>query len=109
VSDRHQLRLRRVGQFQRDFSLCQALEQPELVDIHDLFQVFLAQRVEHHDLVYAVEKLGTEVICASRPSPRPSCGRTSHRLVEPRYCRIRWLPMFEVMTMIVFLKSTTRP
>ena len=36
--------------------------QPAKLDLHDLLQVLLGQRVEHDDLVDAVEELGPEVM-----------------------------------------------
>ena len=79
------------------------------LDLHDLLQVLFGQRMEHDDLIHAIQKLGPEVARASPPARLPSCARSLRPQTPPRYSRMRWLPMFEVMITMVFLKSTVRP
>ena len=68
-----------------------------------------AERVEHDDLVDAVQELRPEL----RRSTSMTCRRDA--LAERRVARcrpasaMRWLPTFDVMMTTVFLKSTVRP
>src|SRR6202050_639104 len=53
---------RRIGQFEIDLPIGEAFAQVFDLDIDDLAQLRLGQRMEHHDLIYAVEELGPEVL-----------------------------------------------
>ena len=57
------MRLGRVGQLQRDVPLRQPLAQPAELDLDDLLQMLLGQRVEDDDLVDAVEELRAGSAC----------------------------------------------
>src|SRR5271169_2485457 len=51
---------RLVGQIELDLALAQPLPQLAELDIHNLAQLLLGQRMEHHDLVDPVEELRPE-------------------------------------------------
>jgi len=53
---------RLVRQFDFDLALGQPFAQPAHLNIDDLAQLILCQRMEHHNLVDAVEELGPEVL-----------------------------------------------
>ena len=49
---------------------------PEL-DVHDVRDLLVAERVEDHDLVHAVEELGPEMCAQDRPSRARVIGASS--------------------------------
>jgi hypothetical protein len=53
---------RLFGELEFDLALLESLAQAADLDADDLAQLLAAQRMEHHDLVDAVEKLGTEAL-----------------------------------------------
>src|SRR5690349_5744666 len=53
---------RLIGQFELDLALFEALAQPLDLNIDDLAQLFLVQRMEHDDLVDAVQELRPEML-----------------------------------------------
>ncbi len=54
--------MRGLGELEAEVALGQARPQLVDLDLHDALDVRLAQPVEHHDLVDAVEELGLEVV-----------------------------------------------
>src|SRR5262249_39249859 len=57
VADADEVLAGGVGQLQGDLAIREALPQPRQLDVDDLLQVLHAQRVEHDDLIDAVEEL----------------------------------------------------
>ena len=79
------------------------------LQVDDLLDLLERQRLEQHDLVDAVEELGTEVARAARPSRASRASSADLAIVEScpssRYSE----PMFEVMMTTVLRKLTVRP
>ena len=91
-----------IGELQANLSVAKALEEPLELEVDNLGDLPIIQTVEDDDLIDAIEKLGTEMranASVTRRS-RSSFGRSS---------MMYWLPMFDVMMITVFLKSTVRP
>ena len=71
-----------VGELNLDFAIGEPLHQPAQLDVDDLLHVLARQRMEHDDLVDAVEELRPEVLAQGLESPdagRPRSARRSCR------------------------------
>ena len=55
------MRTRRIRQLQPDVPLGQPLSQTAKLDVHDLLQMLLRERVENDDLIHAIQKLRPEL------------------------------------------------
>src|ERR1043165_4414904 len=56
------MRLGLIREIQRDPTIRQTIAQPSQLYLDDLLQILLAQRMEHNDLINAIQKLGPEVM-----------------------------------------------
>src|SRR2546426_12027480 len=50
-----------IGQLEGDLLLLETLRQAAKLDLHNLFQIVLAEPVENDDFIDAIEKLGSEM------------------------------------------------
>ena len=75
------------------------------LEVDDLEDIVTAQEMKHDHLVDPVQELGPE---ERRAAPPSSAAKSPPRSATSRSLR-NWLPRFEVMMTIVFLKSTVRP
>ena len=78
------------------------------LNLHDLRQIGFRQSVEHNRVIDAVQELRPEML------PHLFQHGRLHPVVHFADASIlelqnRWLPMFDVMMTMVFLKSTVRP
>src|SRR5579884_4238803 len=76
VAAAHEVRLRIVGDLQRDPPVAQPFADAVELDLDDLLELVLRQRVEDDDLVDAVEKLRTEAL-----AQLVQHGRAHHRVL----------------------------